>query len=79
MGAGNIGQASPYVTAFTIARSAASMIFRIIDRIPEIDGFSNEGKKPSDLVGDIEFRNVSFNYPARENVKVQCKYLNFKK
>ena len=46
MGAMNIGQASPYVEAFAIARAAAAAIFTVIDRIPEIDSFSDEGAKP---------------------------------
>ena len=46
MGAMNIGQASPYVEAFSIARAAAAAVFTVIDRIPEIDSFSEEGAKP---------------------------------
>ena len=46
MGAMNIGQASPYVEAFAIARAAAAAIFTVIDRIPEIDSFSDEGARP---------------------------------
>ena len=46
MGAMNIGQASPYVEAFAIARAAAAAIFTVIDRIPEIDSFSEGGDIP---------------------------------
>ena len=46
MGAMNIGQASPYVEAFAIARAAAAAIFAVIDRIPEIDSFSDGGATP---------------------------------
>ena len=73
MGAMQVGQASPYVEAFAIARSAASMIFHVIDRVPPIDSSSNEGKEPTLIQGDIEFRNVIFNYPSRKSVKVSCK------
>ena len=73
MGAMQVGQASPYVEAFAIARSAASMIFHVIDRVPPIDSSSSEGKEPTLMQGDIEFRNVVFNYPSRENVKVRNK------
>ena len=48
MGAMNIGQASPYVEAFSVARAAAAAIFTVIDRIPEIDSFSDEGMIPKD-------------------------------
>ena len=74
MGAMQVGQAGPYVEAFAVARSAASMIFHVIDRVPPIDSSSNEGKKPALLEGDIEFRNVKFNYPSRENTKVTSKH-----
>ena len=46
MGAMNVGQASPYVEAFAIARAAAAAIFAIIDREPEIDSYSDKGEKP---------------------------------
>ena len=46
MGAMNIGQASPYVEAFSIARAAAAAIFAVIDRVPEIDSFSDKGAIP---------------------------------
>ena len=46
MGAMNIGQASPYVEAFSIARAAAAAIFAVIDRVPEIDSFSDQGAIP---------------------------------
>ena len=49
MGAMNIGQASPYVEAFAIARAAAAAIFAVIDRVPEIDSFSEEGAVPYDI------------------------------
>ncbi len=38
MGAMNVGQATPYVEAFSMARAAAATIFSIIDRVPEVEG-----------------------------------------
>ena len=49
MGAMNIGQASPYVEAFSIARAAAAAIFAVIDRVPEIDSFSDKGAIPKNI------------------------------
>lgn len=69
LGALNVGQASPYIEAFSIAKGSASAIFKIIDRVPSIDSFSQEGIKP-DITGNIEMRNVHFNYPARKDVEV---------
>lgn len=40
MGAMNVGQASPYVEAFSTAKAAAAAIFAVIDRKPPIDSLS---------------------------------------
>uniref|UniRef100_A0A673XDK3 ATP-binding cassette, sub-family B (MDR/TAP), member 11a n=1 Tax=Salmo trutta TaxID=8032 RepID=A0A673XDK3_SALTR len=37
---------------------------------PEIDCFSEEGHKLDKVKGDIEFHNVTFNYPSRPDVKI---------
>ncbi len=50
MGAMNVGQASPYVEAFSMAKGAAATIFAIIDRTPEIDSLSEEGLRPDEKV-----------------------------
>ena len=70
MGAMNVGQAAPYVEAFMTAKAAAAKIFHVIDRVPEIDSTSTEGKIPTKGAGDITFKDVHFNYPSRKDVKV---------
>ena len=74
----NIGQASPYVEAFAIARAAAAAIFAVIDRVPEIDSFSEEGavpkgsKAPDDPENDIaipEDEKMSNNNNNNQDVK----------
>jgi len=70
MGAMNVGQASPYIEAFSMAKGAAAMIFDIIDRKPLIDSFSEEGLRPGEVKGNIELRNVKFNYPSRKEVDI---------
>lgn len=70
MGAMNVGQATPYVEAFSMAKAAASTIFSVIDRQPAIDSLSEEGLRPEDTGRDIIFKDVHFNYPARPEVKV---------
>merc|ERR1719414_779661 len=62
--------AAPYVEALSTSRSAAGKIYRIIDRVPEIDSSSNTGKQPADMKGDIKFNNIFFNYPSRKDVKI---------
>uniref|UniRef100_UPI0037E85483 bile salt export pump n=1 Tax=Semicossyphus pulcher TaxID=241346 RepID=UPI0037E85483 len=70
MAAMNLGQASPCLEAFASGRAAAKSIFDTIDREPEIDCFSEEGRKLDEVKGDIEFHNVSFFYPSRPEVKI---------
>lgn len=70
IGAMQIGQAAPYIEAFSVARGAAATIFSIIDRIPPIDSFSDKGLVPDGVDGKIAFRNVHFNYPSRPDVKI---------
>ncbi|XP_069791407.1 bile salt export pump isoform X2 [Narcine bancroftii] len=66
----NLGQASPCLEAFASGRGAAVKIFETIDREPEIDCMSEEGYKLQRVKGDIEFHNVTFNYPSRPEVKI---------
>ncbi|XP_070694481.1 bile salt export pump [Pempheris klunzingeri] len=70
MAAMNLGQASPCLEAFASGRAAAKTIFDTIDRDPDIDCLSDEGHKLDRVKGDIEFRNVSFYYPSRPEVKI---------
>ncbi|XP_074939105.1 ATP-binding cassette sub-family B member 5 isoform X11 [Phalacrocorax aristotelis] len=59
------------------ARGAAYEVYRIINKKRLIDSSSKEGYKPDKLIGEIEFRNIHFNYPSRPDVKI-LKGLNFK-
>uniref|UniRef100_A0A8D0VZU8 ATP binding cassette subfamily B member 1 n=1 Tax=Sus scrofa TaxID=9823 RepID=A0A8D0VZU8_PIG len=76
-GAFSIGQASPSIEAFANARGAAYEIFKIIDNKPSIDSYSKNGHKPDNIKGNLEFRNVHFSYPSRNEVKI-LKGLNLK-
>ncbi|XP_056883917.1 bile salt export pump-like [Takifugu flavidus] len=66
----NLGQASPCLEAFAAGRGAATIIFETIDREPQIDCLSEAGYKLDRVKGDIEFHNVTFNYPSRPEVKI---------
>ena len=63
-------QAFSNVEYFSAAKAAAFQIFKIIDRVPEIDSSSDEGHKPTNIKGNVEFKNVDFCYPSREDVQV---------
>ena len=53
----NVGQATPYVEAFSMAKAAAGIIFAVIDRKPVIDSLSEEGMKK--LFGKLKPRKIS--------------------
>ncbi|KAM4600373.1 ATP-dependent translocase ABCB1 [Polymixia lowei] len=65
-----MGQASPNVQSFSSARGAAHKVYSIIHNRPEIDSYSDSGFKPDSIQGNIEFKNISFTYPSRPDVKV---------
>ncbi|KAH9520293.1 ATP-dependent translocase ABCB1 [Bulinus truncatus] len=65
-----LGNAFNNLESFSNARGAAVNVFKIISLVPKIDSFSEEGLKLLDIKGRIEFKNVKFSYPARQEVQV---------
>ena len=55
-------------------QAAVNSIFRLLDRKSKIDPFSEQGQKPSVLMGDLTFENIEFAYPSRPNVTVLSKF-----
>ncbi|ROJ29199.1 Multidrug resistance protein 1 [Anabarilius grahami] len=77
IGAFGLGQTSPNIQSFSSARGAAHKVFQIIDHEPNINSFSEEGYKLDVVKGNIEFKNIHFTYPSRQDVKV-LKGINLK-
>ena len=70
IGMGSLGGLGPFFSTLFTAQAAAFEVYQIIDRVPVIDSSSTTGARPAELKGDIEFSNVSFNYPSRPDIKV---------
>ncbi|CAJ0609886.1 unnamed protein product [Cylicocyclus nassatus] len=70
IGAYFLGVISPHLMVLLNARVSAATIYHIIDRTPEIDPYSAEGKIPMSTKGEVEFNNVHFRYPTRKDTKV---------
>jgi len=63
-------QIAPQTVVISKAAAAAHQLFQVIDRQSKIDSLSDEGAKPDECRGDLEFRNVTFAYPSRSDVPV---------
>ncbi|XP_055690906.1 multidrug resistance protein homolog 49-like [Lutzomyia longipalpis] len=66
----------PSVETIISAIGASKAIYKIIDKKPGINPFSKNGLIIEDLKGKIEFKNVHFNYPQRNETGV-LKGVNF--
>uniref|UniRef100_A0A0N5B226 ABC-type xenobiotic transporter n=1 Tax=Strongyloides papillosus TaxID=174720 RepID=A0A0N5B226_STREA len=66
----SLGQAAPQIAVIMAARQAGGEIFKIIDRKPEIDAMTEEGKILVNPKGNINFSNIKFRYPTRPDVEV---------
>ncbi|KGL80184.1 Multidrug resistance protein 1, partial [Tinamus guttatus] len=77
IGAFSLGQGAPNLESVANARGAAYEVYKIINKKRLIDSSSQEGYKPDKIIGEIEFRNIHFNYPSRPDVTI-LKGLNLK-
>eukprot|EP01114_Cavostelium_apophysatum_P015910 TRINITY_DN4431_c0_g2_i2.p1 TRINITY_DN4431_c0_g2~~TRINITY_DN4431_c0_g2_i2.p1 ORF type:complete len:1244 (-),score=364.29 TRINITY_DN4431_c0_g2_i2:7-3738(-) len=64
-----IGQTAAFFPNATKAKSAASVIFKIIDRDSPINPEVKAGSTAT-IKGNIEFKNVKFRYPERPDTRV---------
>lgn len=65
-----LNRTQPLMGAFFTARGAAASIYKITDRVPEIDSSSQAGITPDNIQGQIRFSQVHFQYPSRPDVKI---------
>ncbi|KAL5227561.1 hypothetical protein ABZP36_015826 [Zizania latifolia] len=66
----SVSQASALSSSATKARDSAISIFSILDRKSRIDSSSDEGMIMENVIGTIDFNNVSFKYPSRRDVQI---------
>lgn len=72
--ASSLTATTPYLIDFTRAATAASEMFKLIDRKSLIDPLDQSGEIPAAVTGEIEFENVSFCYPMRPKTMVLDDY-----
>ncbi|XP_034683654.1 ABC transporter B family member 15-like [Vitis riparia] len=70
LGGLSIMNALPNLSFILEATAAATRIFEITDRIPEIDSENEKGKILAYVRGEIEFKEVEFSYPSRPTTKI---------
>ena len=66
----SLGNGGPYASTSASSRAAAYEAFKIIDRQPEIDSWSDSGEKIETMQGDIEYSQVEFSYPSRPDIPI---------
>jgi ATP-binding cassette subfamily B (MDR/TAP) protein 1 len=73
-----LGQSLRYFPAFSAANTAATSVFRTIDRIPKIDVYDKTGLQLDHLIGGVRLQNIKFAYPSRpENLVLDGLDLDF--
>ncbi|KAI1898296.1 hypothetical protein AGOR_G00070860 [Albula goreensis] len=65
-----LGRASSYTPDYAKAKISAARFFQLLDRVPKINVYSEDGDKWRDFKGDIEFIDCKFTYPTRPDIQV---------
>ncbi len=65
-GAYGAGQSQSFAPDMGAGKTAAGNILRVINDPSRMDPFASDGEKPSSIQGRIEFKNVWFKYPTRD-------------
>lgn len=64
--------AAHYIETFGLCKASAAKVFSVIEQKSKINNISSSGLRLPQLSGFIKFKNVSFEYPSRQNVTVSC-------
>ncbi|XP_077124839.1 ATP-dependent translocase ABCB1-like isoform X2 [Ranitomeya variabilis] len=65
-----VGQSEGFTIDFGKIKLAAECIFQLLDRRPPIDVNSEEEAILDQMEGNIEFKNIQFVYPTRQNIQI---------
>ncbi|CAF1154852.1 unnamed protein product [Adineta ricciae] len=66
----NLSLSIPNIQSFVEALSGGGYIFDLLERKSNIDASVIAPAEPLTITGDIEFKNVDFTYPTRQNVPI---------
>ncbi|XP_035936817.1 phosphatidylcholine translocator ABCB4 isoform X2 [Halichoerus grypus] len=69
-GAVALGHASSFAPDYAKAKLSAAHLFMLLERLPLIDSYSEEGLRPDKFEGNVTFNEVVFNYPTRPDIPV---------
>lgn len=71
-GADNMARLPPFLEIFSCARGSAKCVFEVIARQSKIDSMDDRGNilDSAKTIGNIEFKDIFFNYPSRPDVRV---------
>uniref|UniRef100_A0A665WBT6 Bile salt export pump n=1 Tax=Echeneis naucrates TaxID=173247 RepID=A0A665WBT6_ECHNA len=65
-----LGRASSYTPDYAKAKISAARFFQLLDRVPQINVYSDRGDKWDNFQGNIEFIDCKFTYPTRPDIQV---------
>jgi ABC-type multidrug transport system fused ATPase/permease subunit len=71
IGSMSLGHAFPTLEVIANARGAATKVFAIIEQKSKINYELDEGTKLEKMEGNIKFKGVHFQYPARPDIPVR--------
>ncbi|KAH7130253.1 P-loop containing nucleoside triphosphate hydrolase protein [Dendryphion nanum] len=66
----SFGHNLPHIAAFGSAIAAATKVFNTIERNSPVDPETENGEKPAEYIGNVEFKNIKHVYPSRPDTTV---------